>query len=104
MPWGFEQIMRGGIVFSRLDDLPAEAAIDKATMQRFEPRSTATMPLTVGDPIIAALGFGVMRTQRSWPPVVLDRLRSAAHIAAGRHGHEPRRLSLCREILIPEGE
>src|SRR5262245_4189867 len=72
LPWGFEQIIRGAsIVFSRLDDLPAEAAIDKATMQRFGPRSTATMPLTVGEQIIGAL---------------------------------PPRLSLCREILIPEGE
>jgi hypothetical protein len=58
--------MSGGIVFS---------AIEKATMQRFGPRSTATMPLTVGDPLIAALGFGAMRTERSWPPAVLDRLR-----------------------------
>ena len=30
--------------------------------------------------------------------------RGGAPCAAGRHGREPRRLSLCREILIPEGE
>src|SRR5262249_16747312 len=68
---------------SRLDDLPAEAAIDKASMQRFGPRSNATMPLTVGDQIIGALGFGSMRTERTWPPAVLDRLRSVAHMVAG---------------------
>jgi len=84
LPWCFGQAMAGeSIVFSRLDDLPADAAIDKAVIQRFGPRSNATMPLTAGGHIIGALAFGSMRTERTWPPAVLDRLRSVAHMVAG---------------------
>src|SRR5262245_26941862 len=44
LPWAFERVAAGGsIVFSRLDDLPADADIDKAFMQRFGPRSNASM-------------------------------------------------------------
>src|SRR5262245_15817605 len=46
LPWGVEQIMTGkSVVFSRLDDLPADATIDKAVFERLGPRSNATMPL-----------------------------------------------------------
>jgi formate hydrogenlyase transcriptional activator len=84
LPWCFGQVMSGAsIVFSRLDDLPADAAIDKAVVQRFGPRSNATMPLTAGGQVIGALAFGSMRTERTWPPAVLDRLRSVAHMVAG---------------------
>src|SRR4030095_12839743 len=84
LPWCFGQVTAGAsIVFSRLDDLPADAAIDKAVIERFGPRSNATMPLTAGGHIIGALAFGSMRTECTWPPAVLDRLRSVAHMVAG---------------------
>ena len=83
LPWCFGQVMRGeSIVFSRLDELPASAAIDKAVIQRHGPRSNATMPLAAGDQIIGALAFGSMRTERVWPPSMLARLRSVAHMVA----------------------
>src|SRR5262245_41976402 len=84
LPWMFAQLTVGAsVVFSRLDDLPADAAIDKATVRRLGPRSNVTVPLRVGGEIIGALGFGSMRTERTWPPAVLDRLRSVAHMVAG---------------------
>jgi formate hydrogenlyase transcriptional activator len=84
LPWCFGQVMSGkSIVFSRLDDLPADAVIDRAVVQRFGPKSNATMPLAAGGQIIGALAFGSMRTERTWPPTVLDRLRSVAHMVAG---------------------
>jgi transcriptional regulator with GAF, ATPase, and Fis domain len=84
LPWCFGQAMSGAsIVFSRLDDLPAEAVIDKATIQRVGPRSNASFPLRVGDEVLGALAFGSMRAERSWSAAVLDRLRSVAHMVAG---------------------
>src|SRR5262245_3158899 len=36
LPWGYEEVMAGrSIVFSSLDDLPPEAAIDKSVFARF---------------------------------------------------------------------
>ena len=84
MPWCFGQVMRGEpVIFSRLEDLPEEAAIDKAAIRRFGPRSNATMPLVVGDGVLGALAFGSMRVERTWAPAVLDRLRTVAHMVAG---------------------
>src|SRR5262249_9056844 len=79
LPWMFAQLTAGAsVVFSRPDDLPAEAAIEKATARRLGPRSNVTMPLIAGGKIIGALAFGSMRTGRRRAPVVLDRLRSVA--------------------------
>src|SRR5438093_11831894 len=84
LPWCFGQVMRGEpVIFSRLEDLPEEAAIDKAAIRRFGPRSNATMPLVVGDGVLGALAFGSMRMERTWAPAVLDRLRTVAHMVAG---------------------
>src|SRR5262249_44624928 len=84
LPWCFERVMRGAsIVFSRVGDLPAEAVIDRATMQRFGPRSNASFPLRIGDEVLGVLAFGTMRVERSWSAAVLDRLRSIAHTVAG---------------------
>src|SRR5262245_34423410 len=84
LPWAVEQIMTGkSIVFSRLDDLPVEAAIDKELIKRLGPKSNASMPLIAGGKIIGALALGSMRTERHWTPVVLDRLRSVANTVAG---------------------
>src|SRR5262249_55029433 len=84
LPWCFGQVMSGAsIVFSRIDDLPAEAAIDKAVLRRFGPTSNASFPLMVGDQVLGVLAFGSMRAERAWPPAVLDRLRSVAHMVAG---------------------
>jgi len=83
LPWSFARIMSGGdVIFSRVDDLPEEAEIDKALLRRHGPRSNASFPLRVGDEVLGALAFGSMRTERGWAPEVLDRLRSVAHMVA----------------------
>jgi transcriptional regulator with GAF, ATPase, and Fis domain len=84
LPWLFGMLMRGeSVVFSRLDELPAAAATDRAMAQRFGQKSNVTMPLAAGGQIIGALAFGSMREERTWPPLLLDRLCSVAHMVAG---------------------
>src|SRR5262245_11451450 len=84
LPWSFAEVMAGrSIVFSSVDELPPEAAVDRSVIARFGPRSNASMPLTTGDQVIGVLAFGSMREQRTWPPAVLSRLRSVAHMVAG---------------------
>src|SRR5262249_29957773 len=63
LPWAVEQIMTGkSIVFSRLDDLPVEAAIDKELIKRRGPKSNASVPLIARGKIIGALAPRSMRT------------------------------------------
>jgi formate hydrogenlyase transcriptional activator len=95
LPWCHAQIMSGAsIVFARVDDLPEQAARDKAVIQRLGPKSNASFPLMVGDQVLGVLAFGSMRTERTWPPAVLERLRSVAHMVAGvlARTHTDRRL------------
>ena len=99
LPWSYMQVMSGEkIVFSRLDDLPEEAAVDKALIQRLGPRSNATMPLVAGGEVLGALAFGSMRTERTWSPAVLDRLCTVAHmvcaVLARRHMDQQLRAAL----------
>jgi formate hydrogenlyase transcriptional activator len=83
LPWAFVRVMAGGdVVFSRVDDLPQEAEIDKALIRRHGPKSNASFPLRVGDDVLGVLAFGSMRTECVWSPAVLDRLRSVAHMVA----------------------
>ena len=84
LPWCYARVMSGErVVFSRIDDLPEEAAADKALMRRVGPVSNASVPLVVGDHVLGVLAFGSMRTERSWSPTVLERLHSVAHVVAG---------------------
>src|SRR5438034_3513494 len=99
LPWSYMQVMSGEkIVFSRLNDLPEEAAVDKALIQRLGPRSNATMPLVAGGEVLGALAFGSMRTERTWSPAVLDRLCTVAHmvcaVLARRHMDQQLRAAL----------
>jgi transcriptional regulator with GAF, ATPase, and Fis domain len=71
------------IVFSSLDDLPAEAARDKETMSRLGPRSNATFPLSAGgSEVFGAIAFGKMSAERTWPEGLLQRLRLVAQVFA----------------------
>jgi formate hydrogenlyase transcriptional activator len=84
LPWCFEQVMRGAsIVFARVDDLPAAAAVDKALLERLGPKSNVTIPLIIGGDTMGALAFGSMRSERVWSPAVLARLRSVAFMITG---------------------
>ncbi|HEY4396796.1 MAG TPA: PAS domain S-box protein [Acidimicrobiia bacterium] len=58
MPWLIEQCRRGEIVFARsLDDLPAGAHVERATLDSTGMRSIACVPITSGDELTAGLAF-----------------------------------------------
>jgi transcriptional regulator with GAF, ATPase, and Fis domain len=83
LPWAFVQLMQGNeLKFSRLDDLPPEASIDKQTLLRFGPKSNVSFPLRSGNQILGVLSFGSMRTERIWPERLVERLRSVANMIA----------------------
>jgi len=66
-PW-FSARMIGGevICFSTVEDLPAEAEMEKRVIRRFGPRSNVTIPLKIAGKVIGVMGFGTVNRQRDW--------------------------------------
>ena len=82
-PWASAEVRCGrSIQFATLEDLPVEAAIDKATLQRLGPKSNLTFPLVVGGRVLGGLSFGSVGEEREWPAVLVGRLRLVAEIFA----------------------
>jgi formate hydrogenlyase transcriptional activator len=80
-PWMFEQYLQGRETkFSCIDELPAEAAVDKETLRTFGPKySSMAVPLFNGDRVYGILGLGVAK-QTTWPEELAPRLRVLAHV------------------------
>ena len=82
-PWSLQQIRAGASVrFSTIDELPAEAAIDKESFRRLGPKSNVTFPLVVGGEVLGALAFGSLTAERQWQEDLIGRLRFAANMFA----------------------
>jgi formate hydrogenlyase transcriptional activator len=82
-PWGSRQILAGrSVQFSSVEELPAEAGVDKETIRRLGPKSNVTFPLIAGGKLLGAVAFGAMREERRWPEPLVGRLRLIAEIFA----------------------
>jgi PAS domain S-box-containing protein len=83
LPWVVETLLRGEVIrFSRLDDLPAEAARDRETLRRIGLKSGLTFPLEVGGAVIGLVAFGALRRERDWPDDLVQRLKLVGEIFA----------------------
>jgi transcriptional regulator with GAF, ATPase, and Fis domain len=82
-PWVHQTLLRGGIVrFSKLEELPAEAGLDKAAFRKIHQKSNLILPLASTGRVFGALSFGTLRTEREWPDVLVQRLQLMADIFA----------------------
>jgi len=82
-PWGMKRLLDGEpVVFSRLDELPPDAATDRQTFSEIGPRSMAAFPLAVAGKLVGIVAFGTLTRETDWPPTVLQRLRLVAEIFA----------------------
>ena len=84
LPWSLRRILRGeAVVFSRLADLPPDAATDRHTYSEVGPRSMAAYPLIADEQVVGIVAFGAMTREVDWSPTVLQRLRLVAEVFAG---------------------
>ena len=83
-PWSQQQMQAGRVVaFSRLEELPVEAARDREAYRHFGIKSNVTIPLSVGGQRpVGALGFNTTRTERAWPHELVKRLETVAQVFA----------------------
>ncbi len=88
-PWVTRQILAGRhFAFGRLDELPAEANVDKASWQKFKVKSCVGVPIHVGGRIDSAIGVDCMRAERTWPPQLVERLQVLATIFGNALAHK----------------
>jgi len=82
-PWAAQQVLAGRpIRFSSVEELPAEAVVDKETIRRLGPKSIVTFPLVAGGKVLGALSFSALNVERRWPEALVGRLRLIAEIFA----------------------
>jgi transcriptional regulator with GAF, ATPase, and Fis domain len=74
-PWYTQKLLKcEPIVMSRVDELPEQAAIEKAHCIREGVKSSVLIPLAVGGSFLGVLGFAVLSAERHWPEVLVQRL------------------------------
>jgi signal transduction histidine kinase len=83
-PWTAETVRRDQVVrFSRTDELPVQAVIDRASYERVGTRSHISIPLRAGDALLGVLSFDSVRAEHSWPDELVERLRLLSEAFAG---------------------
>jgi len=102
-PWTAGQLGRGRIVrFSRVDELPAEAATDHASFERVGTRSKVSLPLSAGGPMLGVLSFASVRTERAWPDSLVERLRLLSEAFASALERKRMELSLAERLRFEQ--
>ncbi|MDM0109008.1 ATP-binding protein [Variovorax sp. J22R24] len=106
-PWSTSMLNRGqAVVFRATDELPPEAAEDKATFDRSEAKSMVAMPLVVAGEVFGALNFLSMGAHRTWPDELLARLRLVAEIfgnaIARKHAQQELEQMLAFEQMLAD--
>jgi len=82
-PWMASRLQSGQIVaLARVDDLPAEAEVDRAKLQALGTRALVAVPLTIEGVVRGALAFSSVHVERPWPDGLPQRLRLLAEIFA----------------------
>jgi formate hydrogenlyase transcriptional activator len=76
-PWVLKTIRAGQVVrFSSVDEIPDP--VDRENYRSLGIRSAVAVPLSVGGENIGAMGFNLLREERSWDPDTVHRLRVIA--------------------------
>jgi signal transduction histidine kinase len=98
-PWVSERLRGGEVVrFSRLEELPAAATIDRTSFARVGTCSKVLIPLRTGGPILGVLSFGSVREDYAWPDDMLERLRLLSEAFAGVLDRRRMELSLAERL------
>jgi C4-dicarboxylate-specific signal transduction histidine kinase len=83
LPWLVSEMRAGRtIVLTKVQDLPAEAELEREMMTSGGMRSGIAIPLHVGKSLVCVLSFGDFQNEREWPAELISRLRVAGEIFA----------------------
>jgi len=81
-PWAYERLssQRKVVAYSRLDDVPAEAHIDKQTWKEWGIRSNLVIPVFSGKSAVHIIAINAVQKERSWPEEFFPRLQLLGEI------------------------
>jgi signal transduction histidine kinase len=82
-PWTTARLKRGDAVgFSQLEELPAEAAVDRESYLTLRVKSQVAVPLPVGQLVVGGLVFSTVGAERTWPAEVMEQLHLLREVFA----------------------
>jgi formate hydrogenlyase transcriptional activator len=99
LPWITSRLRDGKPVYvTRPEELPDEAAADRAGLLRLGLRSIAGLPVLLGGAPAGWLFFATLREHRPWPALRVEQLRRTAEIAESAVARVQADLALRRAI------
>jgi len=82
-PWMIQRLLGEQMVaFSRLEELPAEAAHDADSLRQRGVLSGLIIPMIAGGRVLGGLGLVTVAAERAWPDELVQRLRLVAEVFA----------------------
>jgi formate hydrogenlyase transcriptional activator len=81
-PWAFEKLVEKHEVvsFSRLDDLPPEANVDRQTYAEWGIRSALDIPIITGGSAVHVVAINSVKSEQVWPEELFPRLKLLGEI------------------------
>jgi len=81
-PWAFEKLAekREVVSFSRLDDLPPEAYVDRQAYTEWGIRSALDIPIITGGSSVHVIAINSVKSERVWPEELFPRLQLLGEI------------------------
>ena len=84
-PWAYNRLANRGevVLFSKVDDMPDEARVDKQTWRDWGIRSNLVIPLFLDKTIVYIIAINTVQKERDWPKEFIPRLRLLGEIFVG---------------------
>ncbi|MEJ2156115.1 MAG: sigma 54-interacting transcriptional regulator [Desulfobacteraceae bacterium] len=82
-PWYTKKLLQHEpLVMNCVDELPMDAAVEKAFCIEHGVRSSVLIPLAVAGAFLGVVGFAALKTERQWPAVLVQRLKMLGMVFA----------------------
>ncbi len=102
-PWGIGELRRNRhVAFSRLDELPPEARVDRASWTRIRIASNMTVPMFLGGSFVGALAMATFRHARQWPGELVQRARLLATVLGSALAHQRAQQDLAAAVAFEQ--
>jgi formate hydrogenlyase transcriptional activator len=99
-PWVYGKLVEKHEVvsFSRLDDLPPEANLDKQTYAKWGIRSVLDIPIITGGSVVHVIAINSVKSERVWPEELYPRLQLLGEIFVNALERKQIRLELEKRL------
>ncbi len=107
LPWLFEKMTNGEALTIITEEMPPGAELDQVFRRKFNVKSSVIIPLSAGrGPLIGVLSFDCVKSERTWPDLIVKRLYLVAQIFANalarKRGEQELRQSEARLNMATE--